>query len=546
MALDYAQGNPVELPDGSIAQTDRPLDFVVIADHAEYIGEMFSAINPGAPGHDNPDLADLRGLEDLHEKQEWFIKYVVSSNRSMTPQHPEFWAGPQTTRSAWQVNVDAANAANRPGEFTAMIGYEWSSARGGANLHRIMVFRNENVPDQIVSYIDINEEERLWEWMQRQEAAGNSVLAIPHNSNAAKGRMFPDTDNFGAPLNVEYARMRAQYEPLFEMAQAKGASEVHRFFWPDDEFSDFENADSIQDFSDRTYTRRDFYRGGLSAGLRHQQTLGVNPFAYGAIGGTDTHNGKPGEGWSEAGFTGSHGDEDGTVERRRDAGIMGWIGGPDISAGSTAVVWATENTREAIFDAMMRKETYATSGPRIKLRMFGGAGLSDPVDPEAMVREGYTLGTHMGGDLANASAAPTFTLYAEKDPDGANLDRIQIIKGWVDKNGDVNEKVVDAVWSGGREIDGSTGKLAPVGSTVNLETAEYTNDIGAPILMGSWTDPDFNAGEGAYYYARVLEIPTPRWTTYDAVRKGLPLLEGVPATVQERAWGSPIFHRPGA
>lgn len=544
MALEHAQGNPVELPDGTVLQSDRPLDFVVIADHAEYIGEMYSAINPDAPGHDNPDLENLRNLTDLHEKQQWFLNYVVVSNRSLTPQHPNFWAGPQTTRSAWQVNVDAANAANKPGEFSAMIGYEWSSARGGSNLHRIMVFRNENVPDQIVSYIDINEEERLWEWMQRQEEAGNKVLAIPHNSNASKGRMFPDTDNFGAPLDVDYARMRAQYEPLFEMVQAKGSSEVHRNFWPNDEFAGFENADSIQNFSDRTYSQRDFYRGGLAAGLKHQQQLGVNPFAYGVIGGTDTHNGIPGEG-VEAEFTGSHGDEDGTVERRRDAGIMGWIAGPDISAGSIAAVWAVENTREAIFDAMMRKETFATSGPRMKLRMFGGVGLSDPSDPVAMVQEGYVLGTHMGGDLANAAAAPTFTLYAEKDPEGANLDRIQIIKGWVDKNGDLNERIIDAVWSGDRQVSVATGKLEPVGNTVNLETAEYTNDIGASILMGSWTDSQFNPLEGAFYYARVLEIPTPRWTTYDAVRAGLPLLEGVPATIQERAWGSPIFHRPG-
>lgn len=545
MALDYAQGNPVPLPDGRTLQIGRALDFTVIADHAEYIGEMYSAIYPNAPGHDHPDLATLRGLEDLEEKQEWFVKYVVSSNRSATPQHPQFWAGQETTKSAWQLNVDAANAANKPGEFSAIIGYEWSAAPNGSNLHRVIVFRDGSVPDEIVSYIDINQEEKLWEWMRVQESKGHRVLAIPHNSNAAKGRVFPDTDSFGNPLDLIYARMRAQYEPLFEMMQAKGNSEVHRNFWPDDEFAGFENADSIQNFSERTFSTRDFYRGGLGAGLQHQQELGVNPFAYGVIGGTDTHNGTPGH-VKESAYDGSHGDEDGTIERRREGGLMGWIGGPDIAAGSLAAVWATENTREAIFDAMMRKEIYATSGPRIKLRMFGGVGLSHPEDPQKMVEEGYLLGIPMGGDLANGSAAPTFTLYAEKDPEGANLDRIQIIKGWVDAEGGLHETIVDAVWSGGRGIDAATGKLEPVGNTVNLETAEYTNDIGAPTLMGSWTDEDFDPSQGAYYYARALEIPTPRYSTYDAVRAGLPLLEGVEAVIQERAWGSPIFHRPGA
>lgn len=543
LALEYAQGNPVELPDGRTLQIDRPLDFTVIADHAEYIGEMYSAIYPDAPGHDHPDLVNLRNLTDIHERQQWFVKYVVSSNRSATPQHPQFWAGQETTDTAWQRNIAAANAANKPGAFSAMIGYEWSAAPNGSNLHRIIIFRDENAPADIVSYVDINQEEKLWEWMQEQENQGYRLLAIPHNSNAAKGRMFPDTDSFGEPIDLDYARMRSKYEPLFEIMQAKGNSEAHENFWPDDEFAGFENANSIQNFSDRTYSDRDFYRGGLGAGLQHQQALGVNPFAYGITGGTDTHNGTPGD-VKESTFAGSHGDEDGTVERRREGGLMGWIAGPDIAAGSLAGVWATENTREAIFDAMMRKESFATSGPRIKIRMFGGVGLSDPQDPESMVRDGYMRGIHMGGTLANASANPTFTLYAEKDPEGANLDRIQIIKGWVDADGTLHEEIINAVWSGDRSI-GADGSLDPVGNTVNLETAEYSNDIGGPTLMGSWTDEGFDPQRPAYYYARALEIPTPRWSTYDSAASGEGLIEGVEAVIQERAWGSPIFHRPG-
>ncbi len=543
-ALAFAQGKVVTLPDGTVMQHKRPLDFAAVTDHAEYIGEMYSTMYEDAPGHDSKDLIELRGLKDIEERQNWFLKYVVSSNRSTTPQHPPFFAGPETAKSAWDVIVQAAEDANRPGEFTAFAAFEWSGAANGANLHRNVIFRDSNVPKSVVSYIDINSEEGLWEWMRGQEAAGRHLLEIPHNSNASKGRMFPDTTSAGDPLTLDYARTRAHFEPLIEMLQVKGGSEVHRKFWAADEFAGFENADSIQKHSGRVFHRRDFVRGGLTEGIGYEFTLGVNPFKYGFIGGTDNHNGLM-SAVAEDNFIGAHGPEDGTVDRRRNGGIIGWIDGRDLSIGSLAAVWATDNTRAAIWDAMKRRETYATSGPRIQLRMFGGIGLTKPTDPVAMAQEGYVLGTHMGGTLPPGANAPTFTVYAAKDPMGANLDRVQIIKGWVDKFGDANEKIVDVVWSDNREINQNTGKLAPVGNTVDLATAKYTNDIGAPILMGSWTDSEFDPQEGAYYYARALEIPTPRWTTYDAVRVGLPLLEDVPATIQERAWGSPIWYTPG-
>jgi hypothetical protein len=247
---------------------------------------------------------------------------------------------------------------------------------------------------------------------------------------------------------------------------------------------------------------------------------------------------------AEDSFIGAHGPEDGSVERRRTQDVLGWIDGKDLSIGSIGGVWATANTRAAIFDAMQRRETFATSGPRIKLRMFGGVGLGEPQDAVAMVEDGYRLGTNMGGDLASNKRPPTFTVLALKDPMGANLDRIQIIKGWVDVRGDVNEKIIEVVWSGERAIDAATGKLPAVGNTVDLKTAKFTNTIGASMLIGSWTDADFDPAEGAFYYARAIEIPTPRWTTYDAVRNNLPLLDDVPATIQERAWGSPIWYRP--
>ncbi|MDP2493045.1 DUF3604 domain-containing protein [Shimia thalassica] len=542
-SLAFAKGEAVTLPDGTVAQHKRPLDFAAVTDHAEYIGEMYSTMFEDAPGHDNEDLVALRGLTDIEERQNWFIKYVVSSNRSATPQHPPFFAGPATAKSAWQLIVEAAEQANDPGNFTALIGFEWSAAPNGANLHRNVLFRDDNVPASVPSYIDINEEENLWAWMKAQESEGRKLLAIPHNSNASKGRMFPDTDSFGNAMDLDYARTRQYYEPLIEMMQVKGNSEVHRKFWAADEFAGFENADSIQKNSGRIFRQRDFVRGGLIEGISYEFALGVNPFKYGFMGGTDNHNGLM-SAVAEDSFDGAHGPEDGSVERRRTGSVAGWIDGQDLSIGSIGGVWATENTRAAIWDAMKRRETFATSGPRIKVRMFGGVGLSDPSDPIAMAEEGYLLGTPMGGNLPSLPSAPTFTVYAEKDPQGANLDRIQIIKGWVDIYGDVNEKIIDVVWSGARKIDPLTGKLSPVGNTVDLATAMFTNDIGGATLAGSWTDEDFDPQENAFYYPRVIEIPTPRWSTYDAVRAGLPLLEDVPATIQERAWGSPIWYAP--
>lgn len=542
MAYRFAKGEAFDIH-GTRKQLKRPLDFAAVTDHAEYIGEMYSTMIEDAPGHDDKDLQQLRDLKTTEEKQQWFLKYVVSSNRGKNPQHPPFFSGQGTVKSAWQIMVETAERHNEPGKFTALIGFEWSGAPNGANLHRNVLFRDHNVPAAPVSYIDVNTEEGLWEWLRQQEAAGRHALAIPHNSNASKGRMFPNTDSSGDPLTLEYARTRQHFEPLIEMMQIKGNSEVHRKFWAADEFAGFENADSIQKSSGRVFKARDFVRGGLKVGLQKEQQLGINPFRYGFAGGTDNHNGLMSD-VAEDEFIGGHGPEDGSVERRRTGDVSGWIDGKDLSIGSISGVWATANTRESIWDAMKRRETFATSGPRIQVRMFGGVGLAtEPTEPVAMIQEGYSRGVPMGGDLGSIGIAPTFTLFAQKDPDGANLDRIQIVKGWVDEAGDPNEKIIDVAWSGSREVL-ADGKLPAVGNTVDLTTAKFTNDIGAPMLIGSWTDTDFRPSEGAFYYARALEIPTPRWSTYEAVRNNLPLLDDVEATIQERAWGSPIWYRP--
>ncbi len=395
-----------------------------------------------------------------------------------------------------------------------------------------------------VSSYEVPREEALWEWLTGLEAKGMKPLAIPHNSNASKTLMFPTASSSGKPIDIKYAQTREHFERSIEMMQIKGNSEVHRNFWEADEFANFENADSLAENSGRTLDKRNYVRWGVIQGLAYEQKLGVNPFKLGFVGGTDDHNGLPSE-VAEKGWNGGHGEEDGSVQARRVGGVGGWAKGKDLNPGAITGVWATENTRGAIWDAMENRETFATSGPRIKVRFFGGAGLSgDTKDPVAMVKTGYEKGVPMGGTLTGLANAPTFTVYAMKDPDSGNLDRIQIIKGWVDKAGVQHEKIVDVVWSGDRK-PGPNGKLPPVGNTVDLKTATYANTIGSPELGGSWTDKEFDPSLHALYYVRVLEIPTPRWSTYDAVANGLPLLPDVQSTIQERAWSSPIWYTPG-
>jgi hypothetical protein len=379
--------------------------------------------------------------------------------------------------------------------------------------------------------------------MAEQEKKGSTLLAIPHNSNGSKGYMFEPLDNSGKPLTAEYAKLRSHFERLIEMMQIKGNSEVHRKFWPADEFADFENGDSVATFSGRTFKKEFFVRWAVTKGLDYQAKLGANPYQLGFIGGTDNHNGAPGD-VVEDNYNGSHGPADGTLKDRREGEIDGWVKGKDSNPGSLSGVWATKNTRAAIWDAMAARESFVTSGTRIKVRFFAGADLPEkPADPRALVKQGYESGVPMGGTISGASKSPTFTVWASKDPEGANLDRIQIIKGWVDAKGEPQDKTFDVAWSGDRK-PGKSGKVPAVGNTVDLQKATYTNEIGSGELMGTWTDREFDPKQHAIYYVRVLEIPTPRFTAYDAVRNNLPLLEDVPATIQERAWTSPIWYTP--
>ena len=541
-AYRFARGEAVSVNNVQ-RRIGRPLDFAAVSDHAEFLGEMLSTQIPSAPGHYQEALAELRGLSDIETQRAWFVKYVISNMRSGEPEHPPFFTGLETTATAWEdYVVGAAEAHYEPGTFTSLIAFEWTSAPNAGNMHRNVIFRDNKVPDIPLSALDTTDEEELWAWMEQQEAEGSTLLAVPHNSNGSKGLMFEPIDNAGNPITREYAERRAKWEPLIEMMQIKGNSETHPGVSPNDEFANFENAESIATFSERSFRNDGFVRWAATKGLDYEQKLGANPWKLGFIGGTDNHNGTPSD-VDEATYNGSHGVADGTIEQRREGEIDGWLLGPDANPGSLAGVWASKNTRGAIFDAMQSRETFATSGPRIQPRFFGGSMLQSNNDPVKLVMDGYANGVPMGGSLTALDGPPTFAVHAFKDTIGANLDRVQIIKGWVDERGAPQERIIDVVWSGERVPD-VNGKLPPVGNTVDPETATYSNAIGAAELFGHWTDDDFDPGQHALYYMRVIEIPTPRWTTYDAVRHGLPLLEDVAVWVQERAWTSPIWYSP--
>jgi hypothetical protein len=357
--------------------------------------------------------------------------------------------------------------------------------------------------------------------------------------------MFPDTQSDGIPLDAAYARLRSRFERTIEIMQIKGNSEVSPQFWAADEFANFESAPSLHTFSGRVAERRNYVRDGLAQGIKLEAVLGGNPFKLGISGGTDSHNGLMGA-TDEYNWPGGHGYEDGTAERRQTAEVGGWLAAREQSPGSLSVVWATANTREAIWDSLYNRESYATSGTRIVLRVFGGWDFPDDLHKQTeRVRQGYRDGVPMGRDLParNGKGAPKLLIAASKDALGANLDRVQVIKAWVSTAGETRDRVFDVAWSGDRK-PGSDGRLPAVGNTVDVATATYQNSIGAPQLSVVWEDPEFDPDLPALYYVRVLEIPTPRWSTYDAVRNNVPLMDSVPATIQERAWSSPIWYRP--
>ena len=542
-AYRFAKGEEM-MVNGSMHKLKRPLDFAAISDHAEFFGETYTLMNEGTPGYDNPIATQMREADTYESAIGLFVKYVVTPSRKGGNVHPEFYQGPQSTKAGWWQNIDATEKHYEPGKFTTFHAFEWSAAPNAGNLHRNIIFRDSIVPDMPFSANESRDPQELWKWMQLQIDKGSTVLAIPHNSNGSKGMMFPEVDVSGQTLSAAYMRTRSEMEPLIEMMQIKGNSEVHPDFWTNDEFANFELAESIQDYSGRKFEEKNFVRFGLKRGLKHQADNGVNPFKYGFIGGTDSHNGTPSNVEEDNYSVGSHGLADQTAQDRTVQVIDGWARAYDINPGSLAGVWAESNTREAIWDAMKRKETFATSGPRIKVRMFAGFGLADRYDSyQDMVEAGLSSATPMGGDLPQSTReAPKIMVWAQKDPIGPNLDRIQIIKGWVD-DGEMKEKIYNVAVSDNREIQ-ADGSVAALDAPVNLETGAFSTDKGAPELSAVWEDPDFDPRQQAFYYTRVIQLPTARWTLWDEIREGVAYPESVAKTIQERAWGSPIWYNP--
>jgi Protein of unknown function (DUF3604) len=461
-------------------------------------------------------------------------------------------------RNAWEYYTALADQYNEPGRFSAIIGYEWTSMpNGGNNLHRNVLFRGgASMANQTYPYsqYDSDNPEDLWRHLDAVEKnTGGEVLAIAHNGNVSNGTMFTMETFGGKPLSKELAALRAKYEVVYEVTQIKGDGETHPLLSPNDEFANYETWD-VANLTGTLVKKPEmlqweYAREALKNGLKLEQKLGVNPFKFGMIGSTDSHTSFAAV--EEENFFGKHSlvepepsrwEHDVITSPDPELSLKGW----QQASSGYAGVWATENTRESIFDAMKRKEVYATTGPRMIVRFFGGWDFThEDTETRLPASVGYAKGVPMGGGLGNAprGKAPTFLVAALKDSYSGNLDRIQIIKGWLNKNGKTEEKVYDVVWSGERE-PGADGKLPPVGNTVNVAKATWTNTIGSTELITTWTDPDFDAKQPAFYYARVIEIPTPRWTAYDALRFGIKMTDNVPMTTQERAYTSPIWYQP--
>ncbi len=544
-AYKYALGQEVKLSTtGEKIKKSTPYDFIAITDHAEYIGVMPRLIDPKDPLSKSEFAKKLQNPgKGAMTDPDSAISIILRSLITSIPMKE--YVSPEMIQDNWKKYVSAANKYNRPGHFTTLIAFEWTSIPNGRNMHRNVFFRNDTGPKAPFSAFDSYYPADLWTYLDAQRDAGNECFAIPHNGNVSDGWMYSPNEFLGGPMDARYAQRQAQNEPLTEIIQTKGSSDTHPLMSPNDEFADFELFQNMINVGQPSQIKYGYYRQGMVQGMILEDELGANPYKMGIVSGADSHSAYSNN--EEFNFHGSHGATDDVAQKRLKPGMSpsGEPGAVVGTAGATAV-WAEENTRASIFDAMKRKETYGTSGSLIRLRFFGGWKYpGNLVKDKNFVEKAYKGGVPMGGDLPKkASKAPTFAVWAMKDPESGNLDRIQIIKGFINKWGRTDEKIYDVALSDGRKPDPKTGKVPPVGNTVDLKTATYTNDIGDSQLSGMWTDPDFDPTERAVYYVRVLEIPTPRWSTYDAVRHNLPMSKDVPATIQERAWSSPIWYTP--
>ncbi|HRH86041.1 MAG TPA: DUF3604 domain-containing protein [Rubrivivax sp.] len=548
-AYKYFKGETIKHPAGYDIKITTPLDWAGVTDHSEYVGVIKFANDPNSPVSKLAAAQPLRvdPNKPLLEEGDRIFAYVTKVLFGGPP--VKALASPQIAGTVWQETIAAAQAANEPGKFSAFCSYEWTSMPNNMNMHRNVFFKEcHKVPAAPFSALDSAHPEDLWQWMDSERKKGNELLAISHNANLSDGRMYPtEVDLRGRPIDAAWAESRNRNEKLTEIKQIKGASETHPLLSPNDEFASFEIMQfMIGDPPGRTpQIPGGFARQALKDGLAMQGALGFNPYKFGFNGGADSHN--TAVAYRQGNWFGAHALTDATPQIRMSGRITAGMDPRSLNPAGLTGAWAEENTRAAIFEAMQRKETFATSGPHIRVRLFGGWDYAaDTLNDAAWVKTGYAKGVPMGGDLPAAKAkAPSFVVWAVKDPSSGNLDRIQIVKGW-SKSGQSFEKVFDVVWAGDRKAGKWSGKIAKIGSTVDVDNASYTNTIGAVELKTVWTDPEFDPSADAFYYARVLEIPTPRWTTLQAKELGIAPPDVVPATIQERAWTSPIWYTPTA
>jgi len=555
----FARGDQVVTSSGQTARLARPLDFLVVSDHSDAMGVVDQIIKGNSKLMESAELRDLRekllaGGAGAAEAVGLIATVLIDDN----------YSGPlldQTVmRTVWETYVETADQYNQPGQFTAMIGYEWTPTQSGDKLHRNVLYRDgAEIARKIMPFTankSINPQD-LWKWMQRfEDSTGGQVLALAHNGNLSNGQMFPveKNPNTGTAIDADYVRTRARWEPLFEVTQIKGDSESHPALSPDDEFADFETWDrgnaSLAVTKTPDMLPKEYAREALKNGLKLKRKLGHNPYQFGMVGSTDSHTGLPTA--DENYFFGKFKHEEPMAGRMHEPMVN--TNTPDMwqtwemSASGYAAVWARENTREAIWDAMRRREVYATTGPRMTVRFFGGWEFSkQDASFQHLAKSGYAGGVPMGGTLevAEGKAAPSFLVGALKDPLSGHLDRIQIIKGWLDAEGKTHEKVFDVAWSDpDKRKKQKDGRIPPVGNTVNVAEATWQNSIGDAELVAHWRDPQFDASQPAVYYARVLEIPTPRWTAYDAKYFADKPSSDTKLVIQERAYTSPIWYSP--
>jgi hypothetical protein len=568
-AFKFCKGEAIKKSTGGgyMVQKKTPYDWCAVTDHAVMMGLLPMSVDKSSPLYKTKVAELIRS--GTAKNMDAAFGIIMASVQKGHP--PAGFDDKALQRSAWAAKKKNANKHNDPGKFTTLIAFEWTSIPYGQNLHRNVFFRDDKGPEMPFSTLDSDRAEDLWTYLDVQRNAGHEVFAIPHNSNVSNGLMFPTVNSYGQPINKAWMERRAKNEVAVEILQTKGQSDAHPALSPHDEFADFETGFKHMLGTGGVVSKIDhsYLRNALIDGVGWQESEGVNPHKFGIVAGADAHTSFSDN--EEFNYTGVHGVNDATAKTR--------LSGAGQTAGEAAIefgtpgatgVWAPENTRTEIFDAIRRKETFGTSGPLIRVRFFGGWGYDKKlVKDKNFVKKAYAGGVPMGGDLPpkpKRAKAPTFAVWALKDPDSGNLDRIQIIKGWY-KNGYPWEQIYDVAWSDGREPAGASGevvkvvstdgvhvstnfhavppgKLPPVGNTVDVKNATYTNSIGDTQLSAVWTDPDFDESQHAVYYVRVLEIPTPRWSTYDAKALGIPAPATVPATIQERAWASPIWYTP--